>query len=246
MSVLTVGSTAIPYTLKRSPLARRARITVTPEEVEVVVPEDATDAQITRALHRRRAWILEQTRCMKERVAQTHTVQRFVTGVKIPYRGRLMKLTVTSGTDTLVEVTYRNGFWVTYPLTVSPNARDSLIESALRLWFRKRIREDVATFVQHHSGLGLIPKSVQIKDQKHLWGSCGRDRVVNLNWRLIFAPKPVLEYAVVHELCHIRHRNHDPEFWRLVGSIIHDWEERKLWLERNEHLLGFEKVEPAL
>jgi predicted metal-dependent hydrolase len=54
---------------------------------------------------------------------------------------------------------------------------------------------------------------VRIKDQKHVWGSCGPDRIVNLNWHLIFAPKTVLEYAVVHELCHLRHRNHDRSFW---------------------------------
>jgi hypothetical protein len=56
-------------------------------------------------------------------------------------------------------------------------------------------------------------QGVRIKDQKHVWGSCGPDRIVNLNWHLIFAPKTVLEYAVVHELCHLRHRNHDRSFW---------------------------------
>lgn len=245
MPVLTVGSTEIIYTLKRSPLARRAKITVTPDEIEVVVPDAATDDQIARVLHRRRAWIFEQTRAMQGRVAQSHTVHRFVTGAKIPYRGRLMPLTVTTGTGTLVAVTYRNGFHVAYPSTASADARDSLIESALRLWLRKRVRDDVAAFVQQYSNDGMIPKGFQIKDQKHLWGSCGRDRVLNLNWRLIFAPKPVLEYAVVHELCHLRHRNHDPEFWRLVGSILPDWQTRKTWLDRNEHLLGFERVEPT-
>jgi len=243
MPVLTVGSTEITYNLKRSTSARRARITVTPDEIEVVVPENATDDQIARALHRRRAWIFEQSRTMRDRVAQSHTVHRFVAGAKIPYRGRLMRLTVTTGTDSLVQVAFRNGFFVEYPATASVNARDSLIETALRLWLRKRVRDDVTGFVRQHARQGLTPKGVQIKDQKHLWGSCGHDRVVNLNWRLIFAPKPVLEYAVVHELCHLRHRNHDAEFWRLVGSIIHDWEGRKLWLERNEHLLGFERVE---
>ena len=78
-----------------------------------------------------------------------------------------------------------------------------------------------------------------------MWGSCGQDRQVNLNWHLVFAPKPVLEYAVVHEICHLRHRNHDPEFWQLVGQILPDWEARKVWLDRNEHLLGWEKVEPT-
>lgn len=246
MPVLTVGSTQIPYTLTRSPTARRARITVTPEGVEVLVPEVATDQQIGRALYRRRAWIFEQTRAMQARVAQAHTIHRFVTGAKIPYRGRLMRLTVQPGTGSLVEVAYRNGFRVEYPQTIAPNARDSVIEAALALWLRKRVREDVVAIAHQHAVDGMCPKDIRIKDQKHLWGSCGRDRVINLNWRLIFAPKPVLEYAVVHELCHLRHRNHDPAFWQLVGSILPDWQTRKAWLDRNEHLLGFERVEPQV
>ncbi|MFQ6158012.1 M48 family metallopeptidase [Sinorhizobium meliloti] len=61
----------------------------------------------------------------------------------------------------------------------------------------------------------------------------------------MFGPNPVLEYAVVHEMCHLRHRNHEQEFWNLVGRILPDWEARKVWLDRNEHLLGWEKVAPA-
>jgi hypothetical protein len=85
----------------------------------------------------------------------------------------------------------------------------------------------------------------RIKDQKHVWGSCGIDRVVNLNWQLVFAPRTVLEYAVVHELCHLRHRNHDRSFWGLVGTILPDWEARKVWLDQNEHVLTLRRMEPT-
>jgi predicted metal-dependent hydrolase len=58
-----------------------------------------------------------------------------------------------------------------------------------------------------------------------------------LNWQLIFAPKSVLEYAVVHELCHLQYRNHSPEFWIKVKEVLPDYELRKNWLDRNEHSL---------
>jgi len=79
-----------------------------------------------------------------------------------------------------------------------------------------------------------------------MWGSCGQDWQINLNWHLIFAPKPVLEYAVVHEMCQLKHRNHEPEFWDLVGRVLPDWKERKAWLDKHEHMLGWEKVEPVV
>ncbi|WP_413205036.1 M48 family metallopeptidase [Rhodospirillum sp. A1_3_36] len=244
MPFFTVGDSQIPYDLKRSDRATRARLTVTPNAVEVVVPVSATEEDIAAMLHRRRGWLVEQTQSMREQAAKANRVQRFVTGAKIPYRGRLMRLRVEPSDDTLVEVTYRNGFLIGCPRSVSEASRDVLIESALRLWLRKRLREDVAEMVKRHGETWeLKPKGVQIKDQKHLWGSCGQDRVVNLNWHLIFAPKTVLEYAVVHELCHLRHRNHGKAFWSLVGSILPDWASRKAWLDRNEHFLNLERVE---
>jgi len=145
-----------------------------------------------------------------------------------------------------VKVAYRNGFVVRCPRSLSDVDRDVLIESALRLWFRKRLRDDVTIFVrQHDAPNGLKPRKVRIKEQKHLWGSCGKDRTINLNWCLIFAPKTVLEYAVVHELCHLRHRNHDGSFRTLVGSLLPDWQTRKAWLDRNEHFLRLQQVEPT-
>lgn len=245
MPTLVVGASQIDYILRRSLSAKRARITVTPTEVEVVVPTWATEDDIAAALHRRREWLALQRREMTARVAATPKIGHFVTGAKIPYRGRRARLTVEQ-TDTIaVEVTYRNGFYVACPSILSEASRDPLIETALRLWFRRQVRRDVTAFVRKHgTEKGLKPRGIQIKDQKHFWGSCGADRIVNLNWHLIFAPKTVLEYAVVHEICHLRHRSHDPAFWGLVGSILPDWEVRKRWLERNEHLLAIERLSP--
>ncbi|UEM23135.1 M48 family metallopeptidase [Skermanella mucosa] len=246
MPVLTVGSTGIDYVLRRSASVTQARITVTPNAVEVVVPAAATDEEVATVLHRRRRWLFEQTRHMSERVASSNAVSRFVSGAKIPFRGRLMRLRVEPVEGTLIEVSYRNGFVVGYPRALSEAVRDDLIEDALRLWFRKRLREDAAVFVRRHGKPnGLEPRGMLVKDQKYLWGSCGRDSVVNLNWHLVFAPKTVLEYAVVHELCHLRHRTHDGAFWGLVATILPDWKVRKAWLDNNEHFLTLRRLGPT-
>jgi predicted metal-dependent hydrolase len=246
MPVLVVGETTITYSLRRSDVANRARITVTPEKVEIVVPTSASDADIAGVIDRRRGWLVEQTRAMAQRASATPQVAQYVTGAKIPFRGRMVRLKVEATDTSLVEVTHRNGFVVGCPRDIASASRDPLIESALRLWLRKRLRDDVAAFVrQHGRANGLEPRRVQIKDQKHLWGSCGVDRSINLNWQLIFAPKTVLEYAVVHELCHLRHRDHGSEFWSLVSSILPDWERRKAWLDQNEHFLTLRRVVPS-
>jgi len=86
--------------------------------------------------------------------------------------------------------------------------------------------------------LRLEPRGIQIKDQRTLWGSCGRDRVLRLDRKLARVPKPVFEYVLVHELCHLRHRHHSPEFWALVKRVLPDYEERKRWLEAHEVRVG--------
>jgi predicted metal-dependent hydrolase len=246
MPVLTIGKTKIPYALLRSGTCERARITVTPDLVEVVVPPTASEDQIAKALNRRRRWIFDETQKMAKLVSLSPRLLQFMSGAKIPFRGRMMRLKVVPTDDTLVHVSYRNGFYIEYPVSASVSSRDSLIEDALRLWLKKKLREDVAAFVrQHGEPNNLKPNSFRIKDQKHIWGSCGQDHVININWHLIFAPKTVLEYAVVHELCHLRHRNHDRSFWRLVRSILPDHEATKSWLEANEHFLAMRKVAPT-
>ncbi|MGG7581515.1 M48 metallopeptidase family protein [Rhizobium sp. NLR17b] len=68
---------------------------------------------------------------------------------------------------------------------------------------------------------------------------------INLNWHLIVAPKPALEYAVVHEMCHLNVGITSRSFGHLSGPFLPDWAERKAWLDKNEHLLGWETVESA-
>lgn len=244
MPVFQIGERQIAYTLRRSATVKRATLTVTPGSFELVVPEASTETQIEAVLHRRRAWILETVVTMQERARAQARVYRFITGAKVPYRGRMMRMTVEPFDGSLVEVNFRNGFLIRTPHDLPESAADAVIESALRLWLRRRVRDDAKELVEKHGARsGLKPRGIRIKDQKHLWGACGQDRQIHLNWHLIFAPRPVLEYAVVHELCHLRHRNHGADFWGLVGSILPEWETRKRWLDENEHLLGWERPE---
>jgi len=246
MPLFQIGERSIEYTLVRSPKAKNASLSITPQSFELRVPSDATEEQINAVLERRRGWILDTLLHMQQRAKQQTRVYRFVSGAKIPYWGRMARLTVERFDDSVPDVTYRNGFHVRYPADLTAEEADAVIESALRLWLKKRVRIEAASLVKRHGPPNdLNPRGVEVKDQKHMWGSCGADRQINLNWHLVFAPKPVFEYAIVHELCHLRVRNHGPEFWQLVGSILPDWQMRKSWLDQNEHLLGWEKVQPA-
>ncbi|QUH20641.1 M48 family metallopeptidase [Alkaliphilus sp. B6464] len=80
--------------------------------------------------------------------------------------------------------------------------------------------------------LKVKPKVIEIVESKNHWGSCNSNKKITFNYRLAMAPVEVIDYVVVHELCHILHMNHDRSFWRRVGSILPDYKERQKYLER--------------
>jgi predicted metal-dependent hydrolase len=90
------------------------------------------------------------------------------------------------------------------------------------------------------SSMGLEYGRVFIKDQKTLWASCSGKRNLNFNWRLAAAPPEILDYVVIHELCHLREMNHSKRFWRLVGESCPDHKARKKWLRDNSARLRTE------
>jgi hypothetical protein len=237
MPTLQIGRTEIAYELRRSATAAERRITVTPSHVEVMALTTDSDDDIAGFLDRKRQWLFNTMRDMERIVASRHAVPRFATGSRIPYRGRKMALTVRRSDAERAAVTYRNGFLVDLPHWAG-NDPDQLVASELKHWLKQRARRDVADIAtaigKRH---GLSPRSARVADFTHGWGSCGPEGNVLINWHLIFAPRKVLEYVVAHELAHLRHRSHGPEFWRLLGQIAPDFQTAKVWLDRNQQTL---------
>ncbi len=92
--------------------------------------------------------------------------------------------------------------------------------------------------------LGVAYRRIRIGGQRTLWGSCSPGGTLSFNWRLVLAPAEVLDYVVVHELCHLRVPNHSPRFWGLVEGRRPHWREQRDWLrEHGPELLAFRASE---
>jgi predicted metal-dependent hydrolase len=232
MPVLQIGRAEIAYELRRTATAAERRITVTPGHVEVVALTTDGDDDIAGFLDRKRQWLFNTMRDMERIAASRHAVPRFMTGSKIPYRGRNMPLTVRRTDAERATVTYRNGFIVDLPHWTGDDP-DSLVASELRHWLKQRARRDVAAISADLSKrTGLTPRSIRTADFANGWGSCGPEGNVLINWHLIFAPRKVLEYVVAHELAHLRHRSHDRKFWTCMSDLAPEWQKMKAWLDR--------------
>lgn len=232
--VLTIGETEIPYEVRHSPRARRKRIEVGPEGVEVVAPE-GTPREGPDGVHRyvetKRRWIFDAVR----QVAGRHEKlleQQYASGAKLQYRGRWLMLDVRPAPVEEVVIHCRSKFHVRVPETLEGVQRLEAIRRAFDAWLRERAKRDLHRMGRRHQQrLGVEAQALRLSDSKHRWGTCGKDRIVRVHWRLVQAPKVAMEYVVAHELVHLLHRNHSPDFWQTLGKTMPEWREAKGLLE---------------
>ena len=108
-----------------------------------------------------------------------------------------------------------------------------LSESKRNVYIRKA-KETITKRVSYFARLmGVSYRNITIREQKTRWGSCSSEKNLNFNWKLILAPPEVLDYVVVHELCHLKEMNHSKAFWDEVGKVMPEYETYKLWLKEN-------------
>lgn len=130
---------------------------------------------------------------------------------------------------------------------ISPN--DIFLKEAEKkrlLTFERRYRnaakkQFTARCAYYHTFTGGTYTSITVRDQKTRWGSCSSKGTLSFNYRLIFAPPAVLDYVVVHELCHLTQMNHSKAFWNMVERVMPDYKLSKNWLKEHGHELTLEK-----
>jgi len=108
------------------------------------------------------------------------------------------------------------------------DTRRDHVRRAVTAWYRKqagrRLPERVEQFAAR-AGIECPP--VLIRDQQKRWGSCSSKGELRFNWRIIMAPMSLVDYVVAHEVCHLKVRDHSPAFWKLLGTILPDYETRR-------------------
>ena len=184
------------------------------------------------------AWIQTAIKRIAQRTQQQHSLApaEYADGTAVPYQGRKIPLTLQAGSGKNVRIQSQDDtrFVVTMPVSIHINEHSALIRRALEQWMKQQARLQAQLFIDKHATkYRLFPRSLRIKTLRSRWGSCGPNNDINLNWLLMLAPPIVLEYVVVHELCHIQHRNHSKDFWRLVSAHMPDYLQHRQWLKQH-------------
>lgn len=232
------NETPIIYSLRRSQRAKTTRIVVKTDKIEVVAPPHVSERSIKAFVTAQQTWIEQALQRITERASSVNSLApaHYHDGALIPYQGRHLPLSLkTTKAKTLkVQLLPDSQFAIYLPASLDRNHSSEPIRLALQQWMKQQARRQVQQLIDKHAAQhALPPRSLRIKTQKSRWGSCGPKNDINLNWLLMLAPPIIMEYVVIHELCHIRHKNHSREFWGLVAQIMPDYLHHRRWLKQH-------------
>lgn len=193
-------------------------------------PNGHTPEQVDKVVEAKRAWIYRNLAEWRD-LNSAAVVRRWVNGETFLYLGRCYRLSLVSKQDQ--DLVLKEGRFC---------LKRSIIESdgemgakkAFEAYYTERGRQRIADRVRHFAPkVGVQPKAVVLKDMGYRWASCGVSNVLAFHWKCMMAPAKIIDYLVVHELCHIRYRDHSDTYWNEVDKVMPDFAERKNWLKKH-------------
>ena len=179
--------------------------------ITVKAPKGTSEEQITNAIKQQGKWIVQKRQQLAD-ARQVPVAKEYENEEKFLHLGKEFNLEELIDTSGLGE-----------------EERKLALKKFYFAACKKVISERIKIYQQQ---LGTKPKTIKIIESKAKWGSCDHNKNLCFNYRLAMAPIDVIDYVIVHELCHLFHMNHDRSFWRRVGSIVPDYKQKEEYLAR--------------
>lgn len=228
------GDEVIRYEVVERPKRRTLGIEVHPGgRVLVLAPRGCNDATIDEKLRLRAGWVSRQLATFS-RYERYTAPRQYLSGESHHYLGRQYRLRIKASdpnarTDQ-VRLT-RGEMLVVGPGALPP----AKVKELLRRWYLDRARETFDAILtgafESFQRLGHQKPRIAVREMRIRWGSLSASGQMTLNSRLVQAPRSCIEYVIVHELCHLVHKNHSSDFFALLGRVMPDWQSRKQRLE---------------
>ena len=227
MEAIQFGSRTIDFRLEYS--ARKSLgITVTPAmEVLVKAPDNTSMEQVKEKIKKKAPWIIKQQSYFLSFQPKTPH-RKYVSGETHLYLGRQYRLQIKAGKEESVKLKGRFIEVVTKDKAKAKELLQGWYLQHARIKFHEIAEPLIEQFKRHK----VIPSSIVLRDMPTRWGSCTPKGKIILNPELIKAPKPCIEYVIIHELCHLVHHDHTQKFLDLQSREMKDWEKWKMKLER--------------
>lgn len=230
LELATSSGDTIRVRRRLHPRARRLRLTVTAGGAHVTCPKGVRTPQVLAFLSLHGDWL-------QRKLGELHLdvpAAPLMIGHNetINLRGDVVEVIWLSGDFPKIE-RVENQLQISLPSRQRRSGQSSA-RALLRSYLEAQIRRDITRWLGHYCGLlGAAPTGFRIRPLKSLWGSLDTRNGVSLDLALALAPPSALRYVLVHELCHLKVRDHSPRFWRQVEALFPDWHEQRGWLRLN-------------
>jgi predicted metal-dependent hydrolase len=238
---IDIANQRVPFEFRCSKKARRMRMQIdTRGNIIVVAPWHAGEKIVNDFIVKNHGWLEKQLAKigkLKKKRPEFH----YMTGDIFYYFGEPVTLEVHPADAKRPTIKIRGDkMFITLHRNISLNEGIESIKKTIADFYREKAEETIRDRLEHfNEHYGFRYNRVTMRDQKSRWGSCSRMGNINFNWRLIMAPIEVIDYVVVHEMCHLKEMNHSYRFWALVAQIMPEHKKYRKWLKENHYMLTY-------
>ena len=220
----------IPYKLIRSP-RKTADIVIEPDgRVIVRAPEEYTAERVEDIIESKRLWIYKNLAEWRDLNA-TRVIREYRNGEGFLYLGRSYRLLLVANQE--APVLLKDGRFCLRRDLVDQGEVPAA-KAAFRDYFVARGLERISQRASYFAPkVGVEPGKIAVRELGNRWASCSPNGNLAFHWKCMMAPPRIIDYIVVHELCHFHHLDHSNAFWNEVDKVIPDYDERKNWLRKN-------------
>ena len=198
--------------------------------VLVRAPEWVDDDEVANIVESKHYWIYQGLAEWRDLNA-SRVLREYKNGEGFLYLGRAYRLSLVG--DQCKPLQLKNGRFMLRRDVVEQGSVEAAKTAFQAFYVEKgidRLRSRVAYYAPK---VGVAPSGVEVRDVGHRWASCSSTGKLSFHWKCMMAPQTIINYVVVHELCHLHHRDHSKEFWNEVDKILPTYREQKEWLRKN-------------
>ena len=226
----TIVDQNVSVKIVRTKRRKTASIQIRDGLIRAVVPNQISDFRVEALIKKRMPWI--RKKLQEESKIVIPSIKEYVSGESLTYLGKNYRLKIITNSKRSVKLI---GGYIEVSV---PKKSPSTIKNMLTQWYIDHAIERLKDKTDRYANIiGVSPSTVSVRDYKSKWGSCSSDGNISYNWRIIMSPHRIVDYIVIHELCHMLEHNHSKNFWQHVSNNCRDYKECRDWLKINGRVL---------
>lgn len=219
-----------------------AMISIGRQYVYLRIPAHASQKNVDKHLAWAENWIKDMLE-KKPDLLKKYQVNAYENGRKLLVNGvqYVCEVVQSDKMEVQIKLKENNVLSIKVPVVYNPTRHNAYIQKGLSRIIASQNYQQIVKRIHELNKMyfGEHINDITIKYNKSNWGSCSRNRNINISSRVLFAPPDVQDYIFIHELTHLKEMNHSSRFWDIVKKIMPDYKEKEKWLKKNNSFCDF-------